>query len=49
MAWFNVCKLKITKMLKTGWRGLEKSELLLEQNFIRAISVLLIDLLSKST
>ena len=39
-------KLKITKILKSGWRGLEKSELPWEPNFFIAVGVLPLKLLA---
>ena len=39
-------KLKITKILKSGWRGLEKSELPWEPNFFIAVGVLSLELLA---
>ena len=38
-------KLKITKILKSGWRGLEKNELPWEPNFI-GVGVLPLELLA---
>ena len=39
-------KLKITKILKSGRRGLERSELPWEQNFFIAVGVLPLELLA---
>ena len=40
-------KLKITKILKSGWRGLQKSELPWEPNFYSiAVGVLSLELLA---
>ena len=39
-------KLKITKILKSGWRGLEKSELPWELIFFVAVGVLPLELLA---
>ena len=40
------CFLKITKILKSGWRRLEKSELPWEPNFFIAVGVLPLELLA---
>lgn len=37
MASFNFSELKITEILKTGWRRLEESKLPWEQNFIKCV------------
>ena len=39
-------KLKITKILKSGWRGMEKSELPWEKIFFIAVGVLPLGLLA---
>ena len=41
-----ISKLKITKILKSCWKGLEKSELPWEPNFFIAVGVLPLELLA---
>ena len=46
MALLNVFKAEITKILKSGWRGLEKSELPWEPILFIAVGVLHLELLA---